>query len=74
MFTSAQSNTSSYSYIQQGGELPPSTYMVVLIIIIAIILVNYFTDIKNTASSVGNGISNGFSSVFGSFGNLFYID
>ena len=43
-------------------------------VIIAIILVNYFTDIKNTASGIGNGISNGFSSVFGSFGNLFYID
>jgi hypothetical protein len=74
MFTSAQSNTSSSSYIQQGGELPPSTYMFVLIIIIAIILVNYFTDIKNTATGIGNSIGNGFSSVFGSFGNFFYID
>ena len=74
MFTTAESNSSSSSYIQQGGELPPSTYMFVLIIIIAIILVNYFTDIKNTTTSIGNGISNGFSSVFGSVGNLFYID
>lgn len=74
MFTTAENNVSASSYIQQGGELPPSTYMFVLIIIIAIILVNYFTDIKNTTSSIGNGISNGFSSVFGSFGNLFYID
>jgi hypothetical protein len=74
MFTSAQNNSPTSSYIQQGGELPPSTYMFVLIIIIAIILVNYFTDITNTATSIGNGISNGFSSVFGSFGNLFYID
>jgi hypothetical protein len=74
MFTTAQTNSSSSSYIQQGGELPQSTYMFVLIIIIAIILVNYFTDIKNTTTSIGNGISNGFSSVFGSFGNLFYID
>ena len=74
MFTTAQTNSSSSSYIQQGGELPKSTYMFVLIIIIAIILVNYFTDIKNTTTSVGNGISNGVSSVFGSFGNIFYID
>jgi hypothetical protein len=74
MFTTAQTNSSSSSYIQQGGELPKSTYMFVLIIIISIILVNYFTDIKNTTTSVGNGISNGVSSVFGSFGNIFYID
>jgi hypothetical protein len=74
MFTSAQSNSSSSSYIQQGGDLPQSTYMFVLIIIIAIILFNYFTDIQNTATGIGNGISNGFSSIFGSFGNLFYVD
>ena len=39
MFTSTQNNT----YIQQGGNLPSSTYLFIAIIIMAIICVNYFT-------------------------------
>jgi hypothetical protein len=69
MFTIQQNSSSSY--IQQGGELSQNTYIFVLIIIIGIILVNYFTNIKNTTTNIGNGISNMFSSFFGLFGNFF---
>ena len=69
MFSIKQNSSSSY--IQQGGELSQNTYIFVLLIIICIILVNYFTNIKNTTSNIGNGISNTFSSFFGLFGNFF---
>jgi hypothetical protein len=61
-------------YNQTGGEIPQSTYYVLLIIIILIILFNYYSNIKQTATSASNSVYSGFSSVFGSFGNFFSLN
>ena len=69
-----QSQGDSQIYNQTGGEIPQSTYYVLLIIIILIILFNYYSNIKQTATDTTNSVYSGFSSVFGSFGNFFSLN
>ena len=73
VFTS-QPQGDSPPYIQTGGEIPQSTYYVLLIIIILIILFNYYSNIKQESTNATNSIYSGFSSVFGSFGNFFSLN
>jgi hypothetical protein len=70
----SQPQGNSQTYNQTGGEIPQPTYYVLLIIIILIILFNYYSNIKQTATSASNSVYSGFSSVFGSFGNFFSLN
>jgi len=65
---------SSQSYNQTGGELPQSTYYVLLIIIIFIILFNYYSNIKKTTTDATNAVYGVFSSAFGSFFSFFSLN
>jgi hypothetical protein len=69
-----QSQGDSQIYNQTGGEIPQSTYYVLLIIIILIILFNYYSNIKQTATSASNSVLSAFGSAFGSFGNFFSLN
>jgi len=69
----SQSQGDSQTYNQTGGEIPQSTYYVLLIIIIFIILFNYYSNIKQTATSTSNSVFSAFGSAFGSFGNFFSL-
>jgi hypothetical protein len=70
----SQSQGDSQTYNQTGGEIPQSTYYVLLIIIILIILFNYYSNIKQTATSASNSVLSAFGSAFGSFGNFFSLN
>ena len=70
----SQPQGDSQIYNQTGGEIPQSTYYVLLIIIILIILFNYYSNIKQEATSASNSVFSAFGSAFGSFGNFFSLN
>ena len=72
VFTS-QPQGDSQNYIQTGGEIPQSTYYVLLIIIILIILFNYYSNIKQEATSATNSVFSAFGSAFGGVNNFFSL-
>ena len=72
-FSGVLTSESQQPYNQTGGELPQSTYYVLLIFIILIILFNYYSDIKKTTTDATNSVFGAFSSVFGGFFSFFSL-
>jgi hypothetical protein len=69
----SQPQGESQIYNQTGGEIPQSTYYVLLIIIILIILFNYYSNIKQEATSATNSVFSAFGSAFGGVSNFFSL-
>ena len=69
----SQPQGDSQIYNQTGGEIPQSTYYVLLIIIILIILFNYYSNIKQEATNATNSVFSAFGSAFGGVSSFFSL-
>ena len=69
----SQPQGDSQIYNQSGGEIPQSTYYVLLIIIILIILFNYYSNIKQEATNATNSVFSAFGSAFGGVSSFFSL-
>jgi hypothetical protein len=75
-FSSIFSNTqsSSSTYVQQGGQIDTAFNVSGLIIIISIIIIFYFSTIKNTSAAIVGGIFGIFGGFFNMIGGIFSVN